>query len=189
MRAIRQPWIGHGIILAVLVASIGAARAVYLEPRQREMKALKAEEAGLMLQLADFQRGVQDMEAWSRAHPGVDFASFRERRALQARVMVPEFLTAIAPVAERHRVATRQIQPIGAPVDEIVSNPGGGQDVYRRVELRFQLVARYRDLGEYLREVESMSQLAVVRSVALRFDSASYPDLAADVTLWLYGTP
>ena len=60
---------------------------------------------------------------------------------------------------------------------------------YRKAELRFRFYATYQELGEYLGEIESMDQLVVVRSVSLQYNGTTYPELAADVTIWLYGTP
>jgi hypothetical protein len=60
---------------------------------------------------------------------------------------------------------------------------------YQKVELRFRLEGRYRNLGAYLEDLEALDQLVVVRSVSLRRDGAAVPDLAADVALWVYGTP
>jgi hypothetical protein len=189
MRAVRQPLIGHGIILALLVVSAGATRAVCVAPREREIKALAADRAKLEVELADFQRGVHDMDAWVREHPGHDLTKSRGRQALPSKDMVSAFLQALAPIGERHHVATDWIQPAGTPADELVADSRGEQVVYRRVELQFQVRAGYRELGEYLREIEEMDQLAVVRSVDLRFDAVKYPNLDANVRIWLYGRP
>src|SRR5437867_3585673 len=44
------------------------------------------------------------------------------------------------------------------------------------------------DLGEYLGDIEALDQLVVVRSIAMQ-SGMPQPELAADVTIWLYGTP
>jgi hypothetical protein len=183
------PWIGHAVILVLLLASAGATRAALVAPRERERKVLDADRIRLETQLEDYQRGVREMEAWSREHPGEDAMGSAGRHAPPARVMVSRFLKALVPIADRHRIVTRSIQPAGRPVLETAVDPAGGPVAYQKVELRFQLEAGYRELGEYLRDIERMDQLAVVRSVSLRYDAAAYPNLAAGVTVWLYGTP
>lgn len=184
-----HPLVGHGIILVGLVAGIGVTRGVYLEPRAREVRALRAEETRLGGRLADVRAGLAEMDAWARAHPGRDLLEFHARRALPVREMVPSFLRALVPVANRYGVSTELIQPAGAPVDETVTGASGRQETYRKVELRFRILAGYRNLGEYLREIESLDQLVIVRSVAIRYHAPTYPELAADVSIWVYGTP
>ena len=70
-----------------------------------------------------------------------------------------------------------------------IADASGIPVTYRKAELRFRLWASYRDLGEYLKEIESMDQLVVVRSVGVQYEAANYPDLVSDVAIWLYGTP
>ena len=103
--------------------------------------------------------------------------------------MVPEFLRAIVPVANRYGVSTELIQPAGAPVDETVQGASGQPVTYRKVELRFRVFAEYRNLAEYLGEIEALDQLVIVRSVAIQYNAPTYPRLAADVAIWVYGTP
>ncbi len=185
----RHPLIGHAAIFAVFLVSVGVARSVYVAPRQRELGTLRAGEQRLAAELSDLQRGIQEMDGWARAHPGQDLWTFHARRALPARDMVAGFLRAIVPMADRHQVGTQLIQPAGALIDQTVSDASGAPITYRRAELRFRLIARYQDLGEYLKEVESMDQLVVVRSVSIQQSGSVYPELAADVTIWLFGTP
>ena len=189
IRLMRQPLIAHGLIVLVLLGSIGVARVAYVDPRLRELKALESDRLRIATQLSDLQRGIQEMEQWGREHPGQDFLTFRSRRALPAREMVSSFLRALAEIAKRHNVRTELIQPAGSPLDEVVADASGTPVTYRKSELRFRLYAAYRDLGEYLREIESMDQLIVVRSVGVQYEAAIYPDLVAEVAIWLYGTP
>ncbi|TMQ66010.1 MAG: hypothetical protein E6K79_03895 [Candidatus Eisenbacteria bacterium] len=189
IRLKRQPLIGHGLIVVALLGSIGVARAVYVEPRLRELKALESDRIRIATQLTDLQRGIQEMETWAREHPGEDFLTFRSRHALPAGEMVSSFLRSLAEIAKRHNVRTELIQPAGTPLDEVVADASGIPVTYRKAELRFRLWASYRDLGEYLKEIESMDQLVVVRSVGVQYEAANYPDLVSDVAIWLYGTP
>lgn len=184
-----HPLVGHGIILAGLVAGIGVTQAVYLEPRAREVRALRAQEEQLSTRLMDVRAGLADMKVWAEAHPGQDLLTFHARRALPVREMVPQFLRAIVPVADRYDVSTELIQPAGIPVDETVTGASGQPVTYRKVELRFRVYAGYKNLGEYLREIESMDQLVIVRSVTLQYNAPTYPGLVADVAVWVYGTP
>lgn len=186
---LRQPYLGHVLILAVLLASVGVTRAVYVDPKAREAKSLRAEQERLHAELADLARGLQEMEAWKRGHPGDDVSRYGARRARSAREMVASFLRGVTPIANRWRVGTELIQPVGALADETVTDAQGHAMVYRRAEIRFRLYASYRDLGEYLRDLEAMDQLVVVRSVAVQYNAPSYPELVDDVTIWLYGTP
>lgn len=187
--AIPKPFLGHIVIAVVLLASIGAARAVYVAPREREAKSLRAERGRLENDLADLQRGFQDLGAWQRSHPGKDASGFAARRALPSREMVAAFLRDVAPIADRWKIGTELIQPAGTPVDVVTTDATGRTETYRKAELRFRLFASYRSLGEYMREVEAMHQLVVVRSVAVRYNAPTNPELSADVTIWLYGTP
>lgn len=187
--ALRQPFLGHVLILALLLASVGVTRAVYVDPKDREAKALRSEQERLLADLADLSRGLQDLEAWKEAHPGEDASQFASRRARPAREMVAAFFREVTPIADRWRVGTELIQPVGVLTDETVTDSRGEAVTYRRSELKFRFYATYRDLGEYLREVEAMDQLVVVRGVALQYNAPTYPELAADVTIWLYGTP
>jgi hypothetical protein len=184
-----HPLVGHGLILVSLLAGIGVTRAVYLEPRGREVRALRVQERDLGAQLADLHAGLAEMKSWADAHPGEDVLTFHARRARPAREMVPDFLEAVVPVADRYHVKTEQIQPVGAPVDEAVTGASGQPVTYRKVELRFRVYADYRDLGEYLRDVESLDQLVIVRSVAVQYNAPTYPELVADISVWVYGTP
>ena len=185
----RQPLVGHGLIVLVLLSSLGVARVVYVDPRLRELKSLESDRVRIATQLTDLQRGIQEMERWAREHPGEDFLNFRSRHALPAREMVSSFLRAVAEIAKRHDVRTELIQPAGSSLDEVVADASGTPVTYRKAQLQFRLYATYKDLGEYLREIESMDQLVVVRSVGVQYEATAYPDLVSDVTIWLYGTP
>ncbi len=186
--SLRHPMVGHAMIVAGFVLSVGVVRAVYVEPRAREVKALHATEERLNADLLDLQAGIREMDGWATAHPGQDLWTFHVRKALPAQDMVAFFLRSIVPLADRHKVKTQLIQPAGALMQETVSDAAGNPMTYMRAELRFHLEATYRDLGEYLSDVEAMDQLVVVRSVSLS-SGTDYPDLGADVTIWLYGTP
>lgn len=186
---LQQPLVGHGLIVAVLLGSIGVAQVTYVDPKNRELKVLEADRIRISTQLTDLQSGIQEMERWAQTHPGEDLLTFRARRALPAREMVSKFLGALGEIAERNHVRTEIIQPAGEVTNEVVADASGNPVTYRKADLRFHLYATYRDLGEYLREIESMDQLVVIRSIGLRYDAASYPDLVADVAVWLYGTP
>ncbi len=185
----RQPLIGHGLIVAMLLGSIGVTRVTYVDPKLRELKVLESDRIRISTQLTDLQKGIQEMEQWAKEHPGEDLLTFRARRALPAREMVSKFLDALGDIADRNHVRTVLIQPAGEPTNEVVADASGNPVAYRKADLRFHLYAAYRDMGEYLREIESMDQLVVVRSIGLRYDAETYPDLVADVAIWLYGTP
>lgn len=185
---LRHPAVGHVAIVVAMLVSVGVTRTVYLEPRRKEMQTLRAEEQKLSAELMDLEAGIQEMGGWTKLHPGQDLLSYRARHALPEKDMVAGFLRAIVPVAERHHVGTELIQPAGTPTDEVVTDPSGVSTTYRKVDLRFRLFATYRDLGDYLHDIESMEQLVVVRSVSLHYSGTTYPELQADVTIWLYGT-
>jgi hypothetical protein len=180
--------VGHALIVAGFVLSVGVVQAVYVEPRAREAKALHSTEEKLNADLQDLQSGIRDMDGWITAHPGQDLWTFHVRKALPAQDMVAGFLRSLVPLADRHKVKTQLIQPAGALMQETVSDAAGNPMTYVRAELRFHLEATYRELGEYLSDMEAMDQLVVVRSVALS-SGTEYPELGADVTIWLYGTP
>lgn len=186
---IRQPYLGHLVIAGVLLASIAVVRAVYVDPREREAKSLRAERGRLEADLADLQRGLQELDAWQRSHPGEDASRFRARRPLPSREMVSAFLREVTPIADRWKVRTELIQPAGVPQDVSTTDGAGRTETYRKAELRFRLEAPYRALGEYLREVEAMDQLVVVRAVTIRNEAPRDAEVTADVTVWLYGTP
>ncbi len=186
--SLRHPIAGHALIVLAFVFSVGVVRATYIEPRAREAKALRANEERLQAELTDLLNGIRDMEEWAKAHPGQDLGAFHARKALPAQDMVAGFLRSIVPLANRHKVTTEMIQPAGTLMDETVADAAGNPMTYRRADLRFHLEAKYRDLAEYLSDVEAMDQLVVVRSVSLT-TGAEYPELGADVTIWLYGTP
>ncbi len=190
MKGWRQhPLAGHALIVAVLLASLGVTRALYVEPRSREVQSLRAEEAALEGRLLDLEAGVRDMDAWAAAHPGRDLLAREERRPRPVREMVPDFLAAVAPIGARHDVRTELIRPAGEPVDASVTDAAGRTTSYRRVELLFHVEAPYQELGEFLREVEALDQLVVVHSVSIQYHADTYPRLAADVAIWVYGTP
>lgn len=186
--SLRHPMVGHAAIVAGFLLSVGVVRTVYVEPRSREVKAMRATEEKLNAELTDLQRGITEMQGWASAHPGQDLWTFHARKALPSQDMVAGFLRSLVPLADRHHVKTQLIQPAGALMQETVADAAGNPMVYVRADLRFHLEAKYRDLGEYLSDVEALDQLVVVRSVSLS-SGANYPDLGADVTIWLYGTP
>ena len=186
--SLRHPMVGHAVIVAGFVLSVGVVQAVYIEPRVREVKTLHSTEARLNSELQDMQSVIHEMEGWATAHPGQDLWTFHVRKALPAQDMVAGFLRSLVPLADRHKVKTQLIQPAGALMQETVADAAGNPMTYMCVELRFHLEATYRELGEYLSDLEAMDQLVVVRSVALS-SGTEYPELGADVTIWLYGTP
>ena len=186
--SLRHPFLGHAAILASLLLSIGVVRTVYIEPRVREAHSLRSGEARLQTELFDLQSGIHEMEGWTKAHPGQDLWTFHVRKALPSRDMVAAFLRSIVPLANRHKVRTELIQPAGTLMDETVSDAAGNPMTYRRAELRFRIYAKYQDLGEYLGDIEAMDQLVVVRWVSLQ-SAAANTELAADVAIWLFGTP
>lgn len=184
----RQPYFVHLLIAAALLASIGVVRTVYVDPRAREAKSLRAERGRLEADLADFDRGMRDLDAWRRTHPGADVWRSPSRRALPASAMVAAFLRDVAPIEDRSKIRTERILPTGAPTVVTVADPGGRTETYGKVELRFHVTAPYGALEEYLKGVEAMDQLVVVHSVAFRYETPSAPSLSAEVTIWLYGT-
>ena len=187
--SLRHPMAGQAAIVVAMLLSVGVTRAVYVEPRRKEIHALRAEEQKLAAELADLQGGIQEMEGWVKLHPGEDLLSYHTRLALPARDMVAGFLRSIVPVANRHHVGTELIQPVGGFTDETVADASGAAITYRKAELKFRLYATYQDLGGYLNEIESMEQLVVVRSVSLQYNGPTYPEHVADVAIWIYGTP
>ena len=186
--SLRHPMVGHAAIVAAFVLSAGVVRTVYVEPRAREVKAMRATEERLNAEVTDLQKGITEMQGWATAHPGQDLWTFHVRKALPSQDMVAGFLRSLVPLADRHHVKTRLIQPAGALMQETVADAAGNPMTYVRADLRFHVEAGYRDLGEYLSDVEALDQLVVVRSVSLS-NAADYPELGADVTIWLYGTP
>jgi hypothetical protein len=185
----RHPIARLGLLAAVLALSIGAARAVYIGPREREAGALEARAARLSAKLEDLQRGIGDLAAWSRAHPGATAGAPQGRLAPPTRVFVSEFLRALEPVAARHGIVTESIEPIGHAAEEVVSDATGTPVRLVRQSLRFRVRGTYRDLAEYVSDVDAMGALVVTRSVALGFDGGTYPALGAEVRFDLYGTP
>ena len=176
-------------LAALLVVSVGFVRVLYVDPRNREAAALEARRAALESELGDLTRGVSEMSSWSRAHPGEDGTEARLRRALPARSMVPAFLQALDAIAERHGIATESIVPAETIEDLVVPDESGTPVPLRRAELRFRVSGPYRGLAEYVKDVESMDQLVLVRSVDVRLGATRYPDLAAEVVFWVHGTP
>ena len=176
-------------LAGVLVVSVGFVRVLYVEPRSREASALDARRAALEAELHDLSRGVSEMAAWSNEHPGEDAMAARHRKALPARDMVPAFLDALDAIAERHEIATESIVPAERIEDVAVPDDTGTPVSLRRTELRFRISGTYRDLAAYVKDVESLDQLVLIRSLDMRLDAARYPDLAADVVFWVHGTP
>jgi hypothetical protein len=175
--------------VAGLFLSLGVTRIAWFEPIGRERRALEAETALLRAEVADLQSGIEELGFWTRSHPGADGLRGRTKRVAPAGTMVAALLESLGRLAAAHDIRTARIHPAGAPVEEIVTDPSGAAVTYQKVELRFRLEGRYRNLGAYLEDLEALDQLVVVRSVSLRRDGAAVPDLAADVALWVYGTP
>lgn len=167
-------------LAAVLVASIGIVRVVYVGPRVRESNALRAREALLRTELDDLQRGAREIQgAPNGSSQGV-------RRALPARDMVSGFLKALGPIAARHGIWTESIEPTRAE-DEVEAGDAASGSVYRKVALRLRIAGAYRDLAEYVADVERIDQVVLVRSVTIRFDPSQYPRLESEVIFWVYG--
>jgi Tfp pilus assembly protein PilO len=190
MKAItRAPWFGHALILASFVVVLGVVNVAWIAPRDKERRALVSQETSLRRELGDLQAGLGEMEAWRRAHPTTDGMRGRLKRALPSGTMVASLLDALAAISERHGVRTELIRPAGLPVEDAIPDASGAVVPYRKVDLRLRLEAPYQAIGTYLADVESLDQLVVVRSVALRYEASLAPRLVADVSLWIYGTP
>jgi hypothetical protein len=95
----------------------------------------------------------------------------------------------LAAISVKHGVKTELIRPAGLPMEEVIPDASGAPVAYRKVDLRLRLEAPYQEIGNYLGDVESLDQLVVVRSVALRYEASLAPRLVADISLWIYGTP
>ncbi|MEK7348160.1 MAG: type 4a pilus biogenesis protein PilO [Candidatus Eisenbacteria bacterium] len=186
---IRAPWFGHALVLASLVVALGVVNAAWIAPREKERRVLATRETTLRTELTDLQAGLGEIEAWQRAHPATDGMRGRLKRALPAGTMVASLLDALAAVSVRHGVRTELIRPAGLPVEEVIPDASGAAVAYRKVDLRLRLEAPYQAIGNYLADVESLDQLVVVRSVALRHEASLAPRLVADVSLWIYGSP
>jgi hypothetical protein len=188
----RSEWWAHGAIAAALVVALGVTQVAWLQPRERQRRALESEETRLRAEIADLQDGIQQMDAWMRMNPesGKGGASPpRAKHAAPAGTMTASLLESLAAISAAHGVRTELIQPAGIPVDEVVTDANGAGVTYRKAEIRLRLEAPFRDVGAYLADVESLDQLVVVRAVALRHEASLAPNLVADVTLWVYGTP
>jgi len=185
----RAPWFAHALVLASLVVALGVVNVAWVAPREEERHRLAAQETALRTELAGLQSGLGEMEAWRRAHPASDGMRGRLKRALPAGTMVASLLDALAAIGLRHGVRTELIRPAGMPVEEVIPDASGAAVSYRKVDLRLRLEAPYQAIGRYLADVESLDQLVVVRSVALRYEASLAPRLVADVSLWIYGTP
>lgn len=188
-RSVRHPVVRLALLVLVLAVSTGAVRAVYVGPREREAAELKARYGALADKVDDLERGVGDLAAWSSAHPAESAQAARGRKAPPMRELVPAFLTSLEPIAARHGIVTETIDPTGPPTDETVPGLAGAPVRLVRQSLRFRLRGSYRDLAEYVREVDGMSAFVMTRTVALRYDGASYPALQAEVRFDLYGAP
>jgi Tfp pilus assembly protein PilO len=188
-RWLRNPVTRLLLLAGVLIVSVGFVRVLYVEPRSREAAVLESRRASLERERQDLTRGVSEMASWSKEHPGMDATEARHRRALPARDMVPGFLAALDAIGERHGIATESIVPAEAVQDVVVPDENGVPVPLRRAELRFRVTGSYRGLAEYVKDVESMDQLVLIRSMDVRFDPARYPDLATDVVFWVHGTP
>lgn len=185
----RAPWFGHALVLASLVVAWGVVNVAWTAPREKERHVLVTQETSLRRELSDLQAGLGEMEAWRRAHPTTDGIRARLKVARPSGTMVASLLDALAAISLRYGVRTELIRPAGLPVDEVISDASGAPVAYRKVDLRLRLEAPYQAIGTYLGDVESMDQLVVVRSVALRSEASLAPRLVADVSLWIYGTP
>lgn len=188
-RTVRHPVVRLALLVLALVVSTGAVRAVYVGPREREAAELRARYGSLAAKVDDLQRGIGDLGAWSSAHPAESAEAARGRQAPAARMLVPAFLKALEPIAARHGIVTETIDPVGPPAEETVPGLSGAPVRLVRQSLRFRLRGVYRDLAEYVREVDGMSAFVMARTVALRYDGASYPALQAEVRFDLYGAP
>ena len=189
MTSVRHPVVRLGLLALTLIVSVGAVRAVYVGPREREVAVLKARSISLAVKVNDLERGIGDLAAWSNAHPAENAEAARGRIAPPARALVPAFLKALEPIAARHGIVTETIDPVGAPVEETVPGLNGAPARLVRQSLRFRIRGAYRDLAEYVREVDDMSSFVMARSVTLRFDNTGYPALQAEVRFDLYGAP
>ncbi|HSQ59159.1 MAG TPA: type 4a pilus biogenesis protein PilO [Acidobacteriota bacterium] len=185
----RSAWWGHGLVVAGFLLSLGVTRVAWFEPIERERRVLEGERARLRAEVTDLRSGIADLDRWARSHPGEDGLRGRAKRALPAGTMVAALLESLGRLAAAHDIRTTRIQPAGAPAEEVVADASGAAATYQKIELRFRLEGRYRNLGAYLEGVEALDQLVVVRSVSLRRDGAAGPGLAADVALWVYGAP
>jgi hypothetical protein len=185
----RHPVVRLALLVLILGVSVGAARAVYVGPREREAAELRARSSSLAARVEELERGIGDLAAWSNAHPAENAEATRGRVAPPARELVPAFLKALEPIAARHGIVTETIDPVGTPVEETVPGLNGAPARLVRQSLRFRIRGAYRDLAEYVREVDGMSAFVMTRSVTLRFDGAGYPALQAEVRFDLYGAP
>jgi len=188
MRIPRNPIARLGVLAVLLVASIGAARSLYVDPRMRETRALETEESRLRGELEDLGKGYVAMEQWTKEHPGEPVTAVVARRARPAEHAVASFLDALGGIAERHGVRTDRIEPVGTPEQRRALDPSGQTVAFRVIDLRFHWSAGYRELADCLREIEGLDQLVVVRSLALRLVPESYPKLDVDVVVRVYGT-
>ena len=185
----RAPWFGHALAVAGLAVALGVVNVAWVAPREAERRELGAKEAALHAQIADLQAGIQALGVWRASHPDADDLHGRAKAAQPAGSMVASLLDALAAIRTRHGVRTQLIRPAGAPVDEVVTDAAGAPVAYRKVDLRLRLEAPYREIGNYLEDVEGLDQLVVVRSVTLRYEASIAPRLLADVSLWVYGKP
>jgi len=185
----RAPWFGHALVMVSLVVALGVVNAAWIAPREKQRRVIVSQETSLRTELANLQSGLGEMEAWQRAHPATDGMRGRPKRALPSGTMVASLLDALAAIGVRHGVRTELIRPAGLPVEEVILDASGAAVAHRKVDLRLRLEAPYQAIGNYLADVESLDQLVVVRSVALRHEASLAPRLVADVSLWIYGTP
>ena len=181
--SVRHPWSARALAL-VLGVSVGA-RARSHRPREREASELKARSGSLAAKVEDLERGMGDLAAWSNGHPAENAGAARAsgspasscrhswRRSSRSRRGTIVTETSIRGRARRGDGPGLN----GAPARLV------------RQSLRFRIRGRYRDLAEYVREVDGMSAFVIVRSVTLRFDNTGYPALQAEVRFDLYGAP
>ena len=185
----RAPWFGHAVVAAGVVVALGIVNVAWIGPREKERVALGATETALRGEIGDLQSGITEMAVWRSEHPHSGDGAMGVKTALPAGTMVASLLDALSALSERHGLRTQVIQPASAPVDEVVTDPSGATVVYRKVDLRLRFEAPFREVGDYLADVEGLGQLVVVRSVTLRYDALTSPRLVADVSLWTYGRP
>jgi Tfp pilus assembly protein PilO len=186
---VQAPWFGHAVVIAAMIAAIGIVNVAWVAPREKERAVLGTQEASLRDELEDLQAGIAEMELWRRGQADLAMAAGKAKRALPAGSMVSSLLDALAEVGKRHGVRADLNQPAGLPSEETIPDAAGAAVTYRKVDLRLRLEAPYRQVGQYLSDVEKLDQLVVIRSVTLRHEAALAPRLIADVSLWIYGTP
>ena len=184
-----NPWISHGAVIAAVLVLAGVTREAYVKPRLKRLEALRAEERQVAAQVRDLHEGSREMREWAELHPGQSLLGSGARRLPPASDMVPDFLKAVVPIASRNHVSTTAIQPTGVVGQLTMTDAAGNATPCQTTELQLAVRGRYLELGQYLRDLEGMPQLVSVRPVAVRYVGSSYPELAAELSVRLYGTP